>query len=29
MNGPILDANDCYLTMVGYTREELKRGEVR
>ncbi len=29
MNGPILDANDCYLKMIGYTREQLKRGEVR
>ncbi|WP_375769525.1 PAS domain S-box protein [Archangium gephyra] len=26
MEGPILDANDTFLEMVGYTREELERG---
>jgi two-component system cell cycle sensor histidine kinase/response regulator CckA len=29
VNGPILEANDTYLKMIGYSREEVLRGEVR
>jgi PAS domain S-box-containing protein len=29
VNGTILESNDAYLHMVGYTREELERGAVR
>ncbi|BAY07140.1 multi-sensor hybrid histidine kinase [Calothrix sp. NIES-2098] len=29
MNGAIIEANDAFLTMVGYTREELVSGRVR
>jgi PAS domain S-box-containing protein len=29
IDGKIHDANDAYLNIIGYTREELKRGEIR
>lgn len=29
LNGKILDANDAFLEMVGYTKEDLKQGKVR
>lgn len=29
MDGSVLDANDDYLELLGYTRDELRRGEVR
>lgn len=28
MNGQILDANDCFLEMVGYSREDLNEGRL-